>query len=161
MRPALVIPVLLLLAPAAHAQEDACAEAEPCTWVVQIDEDGLAAPGGDLRGTVGDWYVFEFQNVDPDQGHEVTFSYDGSSWDVAYLSEETSDPFELAEAGTFQLEDNVTGDTLPVQVVFEDVSDGDDGNGSAGEEDGVSIPGAPGAWLALAIAALALVSRRR
>lgn len=123
----------LTVLPAATAQ-DGCDEADPCHWVVEIDGDGLAASGGELEGTVGDWFMFDLHSVDPDDEHTVTWSLDGTSWEVPPFGSVESDPFELTQEGTFQLRDTPTDDTLAVTISLNDVAngDGEEGNGAPG-----------------------------
>lgn len=124
----LILIVLALLVPGVAAQ-DACDAGSPCEWVVQVDDTGLSAPGGPLSGTVGDWYVFEFNNLDGDSDHLVTWSLDGSSWNVGSIESLRTDPFQLTQEGTYELVDENTNDTLAVQIQLDDVADGDAGDG--------------------------------
>lgn len=150
---------LLLLAPTALAQEDACTEEAPCPWVVDLGGDGI--DGDDLNATVGDWYVIEAFNLDTEE-HTLTLESHDVTLTVPAFEEATSDPIAFDTTGAFALEDDPTGDVLWLEVratdVVDDSGDGDGAEGGADDEGaGAPLP------LAVLLAALtaALVLRRR
>ncbi len=130
---------IALLAPLASAQADdeACTEAAPCEWVVDLDGSGFDAGGlGDAayNGTVGDWYVFSILNAD-DVEHTLTWSEYGQSWTVAAADVLETPPFELTREGSFLLRDAPSGDAATIQVFLGDVVDTEaDAEAGAGQE---------------------------
>ncbi len=148
---------VLLLVPAATAQ-DACTESDPCAWVIDVDASGFdTTVVSQHNGTVGDWIVLDISNLDD---LEHTIGFQGRSWTVGSIDFVTTEPFELTEAGEFQITDSPTGDTLPVLVTLNDSVDVQQGERPITDD---ADEGAPGPGLVALLAGLAAVAiaRRR
>lgn len=147
---------MLLLIPAAQAQ-DACSQEEPCAWVVDVDESGFdrSVSGDEHTGTVGDWIVLDMSNLDDSMEHTIRFM--GQEWTLSSIDFVTSDPIELTEAGSFQIEDSPSGDALDVLIT---VNDSVDVEGGAAPVTGEGDRGAPGFGLVALLAGLAIAMRR-
>lgn len=152
--------LVLILLPAATAQEDGCTQADPCPWVTDVDADGFETYVEPFNGSLGDWVQIEAFNYDA-EGHTLSLDAYGLAWDVASLDELQTEPFQLTEEGTFQLYDAPSGDSVVLQVTagdpIEDASGTPTGENTPGAdpERGIPDPGAPLLLGALALAGLA------
>jgi hypothetical protein len=146
---------LLLFAATAHAQDDACAQRDPCSWFVQVDALGFVdEPAGGWNFTAGDWFTLTVLNLD-DEAHRV--GVDGLvSVDVPSETVADSAAFRWPDPGRYTLRDEPSGDAATVTVLDLDVVAITDTQG-AGEED-TPVPGA--VLLAGALAAAAIAARR-
>jgi hypothetical protein len=150
--------------PAAQAQ-DACTQSSPCPWDVEVDQTGFVGDSS-WNWTAGDWMQLSVAN-DDNVTHTVTLSGHGVSITVGAVDEK-SQVVQL-KAGSFQLADTPTGDTVPVTVVNGDVVDYQKGlidrNGTplgTGAGSSTSKARVPGLELpALAVALLAVALARR
>jgi hypothetical protein len=159
-----VVPALLaLLALAAPAiaqdpdGEPGCAQANPCEVIVELDAQGILDLAPDTFAT-GDWVLFSIYNAD---AVEHTLRLDGHSFEATIPAEDIVDtqPIRLGEPGTYDLEDQPTGDTAAITVQEEEVftSDTDEDDNGRGNP----IPG-PAPWLVLGLlAGAAAVVRRK
>ncbi len=158
----------LSLVPGVAAQEG-CTQAEPCLWVVDIDETGISGggdPDASWNGTQGDWIQISVFNAD-DVDHTLTLEGIGLSWDVASFDLVDSAPFQLDLAGEYRFVDSPTGDAASVLVYANDAVAVQEG-----EEQGITDPqvaapaepapsqGTPGFGIVGALLALAFVTRR-
>ncbi len=144
--------LLLLLAPAALAQEDGgCTQADPCPWVFDVDENGISDDSGSdptWTFTVGDWLILDVLNFDSE---DHTISVDGHTWTIPKdFGDPEVTPFQFTSAGTYTVTDQPTGDTATVTVVE-----------PAEEESGQnSSKGSPSVSVALLGIGLLLLARR-
>jgi hypothetical protein len=165
MRFLLPLTVLALAAvPAAQAQ-DACTQSSPCLWEIVVDQSGFIGESG-WNWTAGDWMRLSVAN-DDGVAHTVTLANHGVTLAIPSLQEK-SQVVQLAKAGTFQLSDSPSGDTVPVVVVNGDVvdyqkglinSNGAPGPSAAGASGKARIPGVEFPLLAVGLAAVAAARR--
>ncbi len=158
----ILILALALLVPSALAQDDACTEASPCEWVIEVDADGYTwnTPDGPIyNGTLGDWYRFSILNAD-DQAHTMTWPEYGLSWTIDGPDLMDTEPFQLTLDGQFFLEDVPTGDDAILNVFIADVVDQEQAASPSEDGPGVSQPGPAVVLVGLALLALVAVSRR-
>jgi hypothetical protein len=164
MRLLLPLAFLALAAlPAAQAQ-DACTQSSPCPWEVVVDQPGFVGESG-WNWTAGDWMRLTVANDDEAAAHTVTLGGHGVTLSIPSL-EERSQVVQL-KAGTFQLSDAPSGDTVPVTVVAGDVVDYQNGlidrSGNpvagSGSSSGRGMPGLELPLLAVALAVAALGRR--
>jgi hypothetical protein len=168
MRPFLLLPIALLAlaaAPAAQAQ-DACTQSSPCLWEVVVDQPGFVGDSS-WNWTAGDWMRLTVAN-DDNTTHTVTLADYGVTLSIPSLKEK-SQVVQLTKAGTFQLSDSPSGDTIPVTVVNGDVVDYQKGlidksgaaatSGAAGSSSKARVPGLEMPLAALALLAVALARR--
>lgn len=151
MRAALAA-ILLLLAPAALAQEEAgCTQSEPCPWVFDVDENGISDDSGSdptWTFTVGDWLILDVLNFDSE---DHTIGVDGRSWVIPKdFGDAKVAPFQFTSPGAYTVTDQPTGDTATVTVV--------EPTQEASEESSKGSPSVPLAFLGIG---LLLVARRR
>jgi hypothetical protein len=111
---------LVATLPAAHAQ-DACTQASPCPWDIAVDQPGFIGESS-WNWTAGDWMLVTVSNTD-NVTHTVTLAGYGLSLSAAPDGGEKSQAIQLTQAGTFQLADSPSGDTVPVHVINGDVVD--------------------------------------
>lgn len=135
---ALIAFAMLLLIPATAAQDDDpetnCTQADPCPWMLDVDDDGFqdnSFDGPSFNATQGDWVRLEVFNFG-DVTHTITFEAHGE-WTVGSLDEVVTEPMQLASEGSFAIIDQPTGDEVPVEVFLSDAS-----------EDGEPITDVPG-----------------
>ncbi|MCA1819385.1 MAG: hypothetical protein ABR562_00565 [Thermoplasmatota archaeon] len=124
MRIPLAILAIALLAPAARAA-DACTQADPCTWIVDVDGRGIyagdAAPS--FNATVGDWFVLNGTNMDEAfVAHTLSLDGYGVVLSLGPAEEAQTAPFQLTRVGTFSLHDE-RGRSGTVVVTKTDVND--------------------------------------
>ncbi len=153
----LAIPFAALLAvgPAtaatSSATDDGCTQANPCHWVVDVDENGLSE--GQWNWSAGDYLRLEISNID-DVAHTVSIDGTGVSVTAGAIADAQSAPFQLT-AGTYTLRDSPSGDTAKVNAVDGDVVAYENGLTSKG-----GIPGFEGIAAIAALAAAVLMARR-
>lgn len=153
----------LTLVPSALAQDE-CSQANPCLWLVDVDETGLYGDGTEpvWNFTVGDWFVLNVSNLD-EVGHTLMLAGHPVTVQVGALDEAQSAPFRFTQAGTFQLTDDL-GRTGTVHVFAGDVNDQEIITGSTSSSSGAStsagIPALPWAVLGLALVCAAALRRR-
>src|SRR5688572_10564259 len=151
----------LALLPSATAQDSAgppgCVEANPCDLILAVDAQGFADVS-ETEFTTGDWLYATTYNGDEAE-HTLSLASHSFTLTIAGGDLVDSEPFRLGPVGTYTLSDQPSGDTVTFTVVAED--EFDEESDSSEEEGGNGTPG-PSFLLALAaIAATALVLRRK
>jgi hypothetical protein len=154
----------------ANAQSDAgCEETNPCALVLDVDADGFSNPPDVSLFTQGDWWEIDVFNLD-DEEHVVTIDGFDVSVTVPPGENVASGGFEFDVAGSYNITDSPSGDSLPIEVTegdaVEEEEEPTDPGRETDEDDSVpgdSDNGTPGLGAALTLvtlAAMALARRR-
>jgi MYXO-CTERM domain-containing protein len=156
----LALLALLAWTPFAAAQDDdGCSHADPCPWVVDVDDKGFQSYVEDqVTFTLGDWYEILVFNDDTNRSHTLTLSGHDKTVTVEADGFATdTGAFQFNKAGDFQLKDSPTGDTIAVHVVQGDAVAAEESSSSSGAKDGSALPFV---LAAMALLGLALFRRR-
>jgi MYXO-CTERM domain-containing protein len=154
MRAALAILAIAVL-PAASA--DACSEATPCVWYVDVFE------GIEQRGTwevtLGDWWRVNATNFE-DQARTLQLEAVGMALRVPSLADAQSAAFRFCKAGDFVLTDDL-GRTAPVRVTAADSNDAAAGLSGAATGNPCEAKASPTPPAMAILLALGLLAARR
>jgi MYXO-CTERM domain-containing protein len=155
----LVAILLLALIPAASAQ-DGCLQADPCVWVLQVDDQGFDETDfdGNLTATSGDWYIVDAINF-ADQTHQITVG-DFETIHLESLEDAETSPFQIG-LESFTITDDVSGETMVVTVTEADAIDESASSSSSSATSAASeSKGTPAPFGILALGLLALLRRK-
>jgi len=162
LRPTLAFASLAALAlaalalPASAQDSPGCLQSSPCEMDADVTDVGFDP--GQTVFTSGDWVRLSIYNDDAVE-HTVALSGHGVSLTIPSYDLAESGPFQIKSAGTYQLTDSPTGDSVDITV--EPAETFTSGSASSASSEGKGSPGLAPALLVAGLAGALAVARRR